>query len=157
MCKIVSKYRKSKTFTGYKVVVVRRDYSNRIHYYSPLTGQEYKINQDLKPVSFSTIYYGFITNNWDTEVLKPGNRNFSKLMQRKTSVIISKEDVKTIGRLEDKEVIVKMTITKGLYNATMRFDRKKFKTIVGGRILSIKKLTLEEVEELNCNHYSYNF
>ena len=92
MCKIKSRFRKSTTFTGYKIVVVRRDSSNRRHYHSPLTGLEYKINADVKPVTMAEINSEFKIHSWTLKALDPSSKFYCKLMKGKTGVFVNLND-----------------------------------------------------------------
>ena len=138
MCEILNRTRK-KVFTGFKVA---HKIGNR--YYSPVTGVEYKVG----PVTPTTkIIRSKTSGHWSSHILDKDDSFFCKEMYGKTSVFKSLEDLANIIHvLSKKEVILKMTISGGIWKAKMVagcFSSIPFiKTFAGTEILSMKETDL---------------
>ena len=115
MCKILNRTRK-KVFTGLKVA---HKIGNR--YYSPATGVEYKVG----PVTPATkIIRSKTSSHWSSQILNKDGNFFCKEMYGKTSVFKSLEDLTSIIHvLLQTEVILKMTISGGIWKAEMATGR----------------------------------
>jgi len=116
MCKILNRTRK-KVFTGLKVA---HKIGNR--YYSPATGVEYKVG----PVTPTTKIIRSKTSGhwWSSQILDKDGSFFCKEMYGKTSVFKSLEDLTSIIHvLLQSEVILKMTISGGIWKAEMVIGR----------------------------------
>jgi len=109
MCKILDKYKESKTFTGYKIVA---RVGKRI--YSPFTGIEYKKGK----IPFIEMPQ-FTRNKW---AKLSGNLAYRDNYAKRTSVIV---DINTAAMLktefsyafDDELEIVKMTLSKDLHRS----------------------------------------
>lgn len=152
MCKILNKTRR-KSFTGFKVA---HKIGNR--YYSPATGVEYKVG----PVTPATGIIQSRTSgggNWSSHILNEDSSFFCKEMYGKTSVFKSLEDLaNTIYELFKNEVVLKMTISGGIWETEMittSLNRTtgSVKMFAGTKILSMKEselnfLTTSDIDQL---------
>ena len=148
MCEVGSKYKKSTTVTGYKVVVKVRG-----RYYSPFTGYQYHIGT-LPHMKYERNSSKFI--HYNDLVLVPYMSYHTDKMYKKTGVLLDPNRVNTLytsvnkvcrGREDTniKAAILRMTISGDLHRAKYGSD----KTMIGSHIDDFEEITLEQCTKIN--------
>jgi hypothetical protein len=141
MCKIKEPYLKSKTFTGYKQVIVLEG-----KYYSPVTGIEYEVGKKVTPVTLENFENIILSipnlerkmdeTSWIYPhiVLNPKTQFYNEYMYGMTGVYAHKDDA-----FKDTKgvIVVKMTISDNLHHAELDHS---IDIVVGNFIESIETL-----------------
>ena len=148
MCEVGSKYKKSTTVTGYKVVVKIKG-----RYYSPFTGYQYHVGT-LPVMKTPRNENKFI--HYNNDVLKDYCPHYTFRMKEKTGVLLDPVTVNRvlIGTINNcsftknskgKVTVLRMTISGDLHRAKYGSD----KTMIGSHIDDFEEITLEQCTKIN--------
>lgn len=102
MCNVLSRFRKTKEVTGYKIVV---DCKGR--FYSPFTGVLYHTGK-VTPATG----YGSHSPLSKKEVLNPNCRFFASQMKGKTGVLLKMEDAEYLQKMWGRKYVKNKFSTK---------------------------------------------